>query len=137
MNLRRLLAFQPFSPPVFLGACAIALVIVAVIILTVANGAREAAEAKVDAAMSEARGKSAAEATNTVAAGADRDAATDATTRENSNAIDKAPGAGQAVDPGVNDAGLRSLCKRAANRGRPECVQLLGPVELPEARSRR
>lgn len=51
------------------------------------------------------------------------EAATDSITRENESAIRQAPGADAPVDPGVDAAGRRSLCRRAANRGKPECLQ--------------
>jgi hypothetical protein len=52
-----------------------------------------------------------------------RSDAIDTITEENERDIRKAPGADAPVDPGVRDAGLRSLCRRAAYRGRAECVQ--------------
>lgn len=138
MNLRRLISWQPLAPAAFFAAVALALILVSAIVIGVMrHNARVAAETKVGAAMSEAHTQSASEAANIIDRGGTRDAATDDITRENANAIDRAPGAGQAVDPGVHSAGLHSLCQRSANRGRPECVQLLGPIELPKAGSRR
>ncbi len=55
------------------------------------------------------------------------DTAADTVTRENADAIDKAPGANVAVDPAVRDAGLRSLCRRASYRSNSKCVQFVNP----------
>ena len=49
--------------------------------------------------------------------------AADAITRENDDAIHKAEGAGAPVAAPVRNAGLASLCRRAAYRGDPKCVQ--------------
>jgi hypothetical protein len=67
---------------------------------------------------------SGADAANTVGDVGARAAETDRTTLENADEIRSAPGADAPVNTGVHGAGLRSLCKRAAYRGRPECMQL-------------
>lgn len=121
----------------------IAVVVVAVILVAVAvwwagGGARrDAAAARSEAALAGSRAASGAQATETIAAGAQRDAASDNLTMENSRAIDQAPGAGQRIDDGVGRAGLVSLCRRPSARGRPECVQLLGPIDVSSAGSKR
>ncbi len=51
------------------------------------------------------------------------DADTDAITRENADVIRNARGADAPVDPDADAAGLRSLCRRAAYRRDPQCVQ--------------
>ncbi len=53
----------------------------------------------------------------------DSDATTDTITRENDHAIRTAPGADAPVDPALRDAGLAGLCRRAAYRGDPKCLQ--------------
>lgn len=55
------------------------------------------------------------------------DAAGEAITRENDDAIRNARGADAPVDPAASAAGLRSLCRRAAYRGDPQCVQYADP----------
>lgn len=55
------------------------------------------------------------------------DAAEDAITRENHDAIHNAHGADAPVDPDATAAGLRSLCRRAAYRRDPQCVQHADP----------
>jgi hypothetical protein len=131
MNLRRLLSFQPFAPWVFLTACAVALAAVVLIVMSVVNGAREAAQTKVDAEMSQARAKATAEAGAVVDRAHDFQSGSEALSRENADAFRQAPGADQRLDPRLNDAGRRGLCQRASLRRTAECVQLLGPVEPP------
>jgi hypothetical protein len=138
--LKTLRARVPLTPYGWIAAAIGAVLVVALAWFVLASwqASRTAsAEAKVGAALGEARGKSAGEAVDIVAAGAGRDAAIDAQTLETDDAIKTAPGAGQAVDPGVHGAGLDGLCRRAAYRGRPECVQRAGAQELPDPGPRR
>lgn len=67
------------------------------------------------------------DAAATVGESAARDAATDSITRENDRAIRNAPGAAAPVDPAADAAGRASLCRRAAYRGKPECLQQPAP----------
>lgn len=55
------------------------------------------------------------------------DAASDTITRENDDAIRNAHGADAPVDPAASAAGLRGLCRRAAYRRDPQCVQYADP----------
>jgi hypothetical protein len=55
------------------------------------------------------------------------DAAEDTITRENDDAIHHAHGADAPVNPDAAAAGLRGLCRRAAYRGDPQCVQHADP----------
>lgn len=80
-------------------------------------------EAKLATGQTGAALASGADAVATVGQTQANDAATDTITRENDRAIRQAPGAAAPVDHSVHDVGLRSLCKRAAYRGRPECLQ--------------
>lgn len=129
MNLRRYLSWQPFTPTVFLIGCAVALVLVVAIVLGVINGAREAAQTKVDAAMGNARAKSATEAGQTVDRAHDFQTNSETLSRENADAIRQAPGADQRLDPALADVARRRMCERASLRRTPECVQLLGPAQ--------
>jgi len=63
------------------------------------------------------------DAANSIGNRMDADAATDALTRENDYAIRTAPGADAPVDPALRDAALRGLCRRAAYRRDPKCLQ--------------
>lgn len=51
------------------------------------------------------------------------DAETDAITQENRDAIQNAEGARAPVAPAVRDAGLDSVCRRAAYSRDPRCLQ--------------
>jgi ABC-type Na+ efflux pump permease subunit len=63
------------------------------------------------------------DAVETVGAVAGKAAETDALTKENADAIRNAPGADAPVADGARAAGLFALCKRAAYRRDPQCVQ--------------
>lgn len=71
--------------------------------------------------------QSGADAANTIGNRMAADAATDQLTRENEDAIRNAEGAAAPVAAPARDAGLASLCRRAAYRGKPECVQHAAP----------
>jgi Flp pilus assembly protein TadB len=126
---------NPFRALGLLGWVAVAAVAVLLIAAAWwqagAGARREAAVARTGAALSASRTASAAQATETIAAGAERDAATDRQTQETAHAIDNAPGAHQRLDPALARAGLVGLCQRAAYRGRPECLQLARPGVAP------
>lgn len=67
------------------------------------------------------------DAVNTLGNRMEADASTDQVTRENADAIRNAEGASAPVAAPVRDAGRASLCRRAAYRGKPECVQYADP----------
>lgn len=67
------------------------------------------------------------EAADTIGNRMANDADTDAITRENDDAIRNAEGANAPVAAPVRAAGLASLCRRAAYRGNPKCVQHADP----------
>lgn len=92
---------------------------------TVARNAKtEATLGKNQAGAATASG---ADAANTVGNRMDADAAEDTLTRSNDDDIRKADGASAPVAAPVRDAGLRSLCRRAAYRGDPKCVLYADP----------
>jgi hypothetical protein len=110
----------------FAIACAVMLVIMLVVSRCMAEPARqEAAAAKVDASLSDARAASGQDAVGAVAAAGAREAESEQLTRENDNAIHSALGAGAPVNAGVADAGRRGLCRRAAYRDSEQCKRLL------------
>jgi Flp pilus assembly protein TadB len=87
-----------------------------------------AAQGRVERSQAEAASNSAADAIGTVTVAGGREAASEALTRDNEKAIRNAEGANERVGAGVNAAGLRSLCKRAAYRDHPRCrVQRASP----------
>lgn len=106
------------------------LTIVGVIVLIVAvalfvrscdSRHNKAAQSRLEHAQGDAQANSAADAVNTVAASGDAAAASEGQTRANEKDIRDAKGSDAAVDPAVRDAGLRSLCKRAAYRDSERC----------------
>jgi len=81
----------------------------------------ERAQSRVDAAQSEAASNSAADAIGTVSKAGEREAGSEALTRENEREIRAAEGANQRIGPGVDYAGRAALCRREAYRNDPKC----------------
>jgi hypothetical protein len=112
-----------------LGLLAGLIVLIAVPALLVRSCDRhrsEAAQSRVERGQTGALSKSAADAVGTVAASGEASAASEALTRSNQQEIRNAPGANAPVNPAARDAGLRSLCRRAAYRDSERC-RLLQP----------
>ncbi|HQS70900.1 MAG: hypothetical protein B7Y36_08170 [Novosphingobium sp. 28-62-57] len=104
-------------------AAAVALVL-ALLLLGQCQKARTAgAEADLSAKTGKAQGQAGADAVNAAGAASERQSETDKITRENDAKIRSAAGADQPVDPAVGDAGRMGLCRRAAYRGKPECMR--------------
>lgn len=80
-------------------------------------------EAKLATGQAGAAIKSGGDAVQTIGNQMTAETASDAITKENTDAIRSAPGANAPVTPTARDAGLRALCRRAAYRGDPKCVQ--------------
>jgi hypothetical protein len=85
------------------------------------------AETELAIGQADAAVQSGADAANTVGNRMSADAAIDTMTQENRDAITKADGASAPVAAPVRNAGLRSLCGRAAYSGNPRCVQHADP----------
>jgi hypothetical protein len=102
---------------------AIALLLIAFGVTQCQNAQNSGREARVSEEQAEAGSNSAADAIGAVEAVSGRNTATDDLTRENADAIHNAPGAAAPVDPAVRDAGLSGLCRRAAYRDSPDCLQ--------------
>jgi hypothetical protein len=81
------------------------------------------AEARLARNQAQAAAQSGSDAVNTVGAAAEREAASDALTRDNEADIRRAPGAADPVSAEARGAGLAALCKRAAYRDDPRCVE--------------
>lgn len=79
------------------------------------------AQSKVDRAQADAASKSAADAIATQSEANRREQASEAMTGTNEKEIRNAQGAGDRVNPDARDAGLRSLCRRAAYRNDDRC----------------
>ncbi|WP_404480052.1 hypothetical protein [Novosphingobium sp. BL-52-GroH] len=84
---------------------------------------RAGSEAALSAQMGKAASDDGKDAVGVVGAVSGRNSASDDLTRENEDAIRNAPGAATPVDPGVRDAGLAGLCRRAAYRDSEKCLQ--------------
>lgn len=101
----------------------------ALFVLVVALGIRSAliGNAKVETRLArnqaEAATQSGSDAVETVGRQQSAEVATDTITKENDHAIRSAQGADAPVAPAAAAAGRASLCRRAAYRERPECVQ--------------
>lgn len=82
---------------------------------------RERAQSRVNSGQAGAFANSAADAVEVQQNAAARERASDDLSRTNEEEIRHANGANAPVDPAVRDAGLRSLCKRAAYRDSRGC----------------
>jgi hypothetical protein len=93
----------------------------------------KAAEARGTAIVAKGDSAASAAAAGAVADFGDRQTDRNQLDQENSRDIQNQPGAHDAIATGVHDAGIRSLCKRAAYRDDPQCVRLRkpGPAAAP------
>lgn len=106
----------------------VALLIAAVLAVTrCGSGNQERAQARVEVFQDEAFANSAADAIATQQGAGARERASDELSRNNEKEIRDADGANDAVNPRVRDAGVASLCKRAAYRDSARC-QLREPA---------
>ena len=103
---------------------AVILIVGGLLFLRSCETARSAkTQAKVSEGQAGASLASGADAVDTTGNVQGNEIAADAITRENDDAIRQADGASAPVAAPVRDAGLASLCRRAAYRGNPKCVQ--------------
>jgi len=104
------------------AALSVLLLIVGVLYLRSCQEARQrAAESRLQRGQAGALSDSAADAIGAVQGAAARERAEEELTRRNEREIRDAPGASDAVNPAVRDAGLASLCRRAAYRDSERC----------------
>lgn len=80
-------------------------------------------EARLSRNQAEASIASGTDAVETVGTTHRAEVAIDVITRENQRVILQAPGADAPVDPALDGVARRSLCRRAAYREHPDCVQ--------------
>lgn len=80
-------------------------------------------EAKLATGQAGAALASGQDSANTIGNRMEADAGEDTITRENDHAIHIAPGADTPVNPALRDAALHGLCRRAAYRHDPKCLQ--------------
>lgn len=84
-------------------------------------------KARIEATKSDNAIKSGADAANTVGTRAQIDVSIDAITRQNTDAIRNLHGASAPIDSTLNRAGIAGLCRYAAYRNDPRCVQPANP----------
>lgn len=87
-----------------------------------------ASQARVERSQAEAASNSAADAIGTVARAGAAERASEDLTRSNDKEIRNAEGADTRVGSGVDAAGRRSLCRRAAYRDDPKCRVFNAPA---------
>lgn len=88
------------------------------------NSARQAeTEAEISEGQAGVAAANSDDAIGTIGGVADRAGESDDLTRSNADAIENAEGSGDAVNPAVRDAGLDSLCERAAYRDVEQCLR--------------
>ena len=80
-------------------------------------------KARIEAKRSDNALQSGADAANTVGTRARIDVNIDAITRQNTDAIRSIPGADAPVNADLNRAAIAGLCRYAAYRDNPDCVQ--------------
>lgn len=85
------------------------------------------AQSKVDTAQGGAFKNSAVDAINTQSGVNERERESEGLTRTNEKEIRDAEGAGDRVNPGVRDAGLRAICRRPAYRDSEQCRVFRAP----------
>lgn len=96
----------------------------AMLVLRAITGGKAAqVTARLNANQAEAIAASGNDAVNTAARVAASSETGDAIHQENADAIQNAPGAAAPVDPRLRDAGLAGLCRHAAYRREPRCLQ--------------
>ncbi|MEQ5789093.1 hypothetical protein J3454_14445 [Erythrobacter sp. NFXS35] len=93
------------------------------VVATLIGGSTAKTEAKLGSNQTKAALESGADAVGTIGTQGAAEDTIDATTSENANAIRSAPGADTPVPAAVDAVGRERLCKRAAYRVRPECLQ--------------
>jgi hypothetical protein len=107
---------------IILVVAALALVIGAALFVRSCDNRHSAgAQSRVERSQSNAASNSAADAINTVTTVGSNEAASEGLGRSNDKDIRSAPGASDRVNSGVDTAGRKALCKRAAYRNDPKC----------------
>ena len=128
-----------------LSARVIAIIVGVALLLIVAafflhqwqNARTNAARARLSTNQAQAGAENAKDAVNVVAGAGEREAGILNQTEKSDAAIRAAKGADASVDPGVRDAGLRSLCARPSYHGNAVCLRLADPGAVENAGPRR
>jgi len=107
----------------FVVGLVLALLFVGILTVQSCNSAKTAkTEARLSENQSEAALASGADAVETLGDQSGREDQTDALTRSNSDAIRKAPGAGDAVNPDLDALARERLCRYTVYLKHPDCV---------------
>lgn len=107
---------------IFAALALVALLSLAFAVKSCGDSRTAKTQAKLSTGQAGAAIESGKDAANTIGNRMDTDAAGDAITRENSDAIHNAQGADAPVAPAVRDAGIASLCRRPSYQRDPRCV---------------
>ena len=97
------------------------------LVATLMGGKRAKVEAGLNKNVAESALESGKDAVGALGRQQAAEASSDRLSAQNEKDIRNAKGANASVDPAVRDAGLRSLCKRAASNLDPKCVQHTPP----------
>lgn len=114
-------------PLVILIAALVLFAIGALLVNAITGGEVAKALARLQGNRADAALESGRDAVGTVGNQAAAERAADDLTRSNADEIRNAEGANAPVADPVDASGRASLCRRAAYRERPECVQLAAP----------
>jgi hypothetical protein len=114
-------------PVLFIVGLFVALAIIGLAVRSCSEARQGAAVARVEREEGKAAGASAADAVTTLQEAVAAEKSIDDATKENDRAIKSADGASAPVSDGVDDAGRRSLCGRAAYRGSRDCLLYVTP----------
>jgi hypothetical protein len=122
---------QPVTRTILIAVAIVVAIVVAIALLGPAACNRlrsQGVQHRLDEGQTAALANSAADAIATQGAAAVREQKSEELTRSNEKEIRNAEGANDAVNPAVRDAGLRSLCRRAAYRDSERCRMLAAPA---------
>lgn len=121
--LRFIRALTPLGRWVLIGLLAALLIGGFLLVQSWRAGSTAKTEARLSRNQTTAALESGADAVGTIGAQSAREAAIDAITKENEDAIRSAPGADAPVPAAVDAVARERLCRRAVYRQRPECLQ--------------
>jgi hypothetical protein len=101
----------------------LAVVVIGWLVSAPGRARRETVAARTETALSRSRTESAQAAGVTLDQAHDQQTASETLSRETADVLQVAPGADVRLNSDLNRVGRERLCRRAAYRGRPECLQ--------------
>lgn len=117
----------PLGIKTLVGIVLVAIFAVVLAIQAWNTSSRAKTETRLSNNQTEAALNSGTDAVETLGEQSGREDQTDAITKDNDNAIRKAPGADAAVNPDLDAVARERLCRRTVYRLRPECLQFTTP----------